>query len=136
MPQKTFVGKLKNLPQIGAYVKKAAQIAGLNEEAIYAVELAVDEAATNIIEHGYPRDAPGKITCIYEILPDGLKITLKDRAQQFDPDNVPAPSFYGKPIEELTPRGLGLFFIYRLMDEVHFSFVPGEGNTLIMIKRK
>lgn len=136
MPQKTFVGRLENLSQIGKYVAQAAQKAELDDEATYAVELAVDEAATNIIEHGYGEDQPGKIVCIYEVLQDGLKIILQDQAQKFDSESVPEPSFYGKSIENLTPRGLGLFFIRKLMDEVNFDFSPGTGNILTLIKRK
>jgi len=135
MPQKTFVGRLENLSQIGQYIAKAARKAGLDDEAIYAVELAVDEAATNIIEHGYGEGQDGKIVCSYEILQDGLKIILKDNAGEFDPDSVPEPSFYGKKIENLTPRGLGLFFIKKLMDEVIFDFSPGDGNSLTLIKK-
>jgi serine/threonine-protein kinase RsbW len=136
MPQKIFIGRLENLSQIGVYISKAARRAGLDDESIYAVELAVDEAATNIIEHGYGSSENGKIICAYEILPDGIKITLKDNARKFDPDAVPEPSFHGKSIENLSPRGLGLFFIRKMMDEVVFDFTPGVGNTLTLIKRK
>jgi serine/threonine-protein kinase RsbW len=136
MPQKTFIGQLESLSQIGEYIKKAAQKAGLDDQAVYAVELAVDEAATNIIEHGYGSNKAGKIICIYEILHDGIKIILKDRARPFTPDSIPEPSFQGQPIEDLTPRGLGLFFIHQLMDEVYFKFIPEEGNILTLVKRR
>lgn len=136
MPHKTFTGRLENLSQIGAYVAEAARLAGLDDEAVYAVELAVDEAATNIIEHGYGGDSRGRIHCEYEILRNGLKIVLRDTGRMFDPDSVPEPSFHGKTIENITPRGLGLFFIKRLMDEVNFEFNPELGNRLTMVKRK
>ena len=136
MPQKTFTAKLENLSQIGMYIIQAAQKAGLDEEACYAVELAVDEAATNIIEHGYGGDGKGSIGCAYEILSDGIRIELKDHGRQFDPDSVPEPSFHGLSLEEVTPRGLGLYFIRKLMDEVKFEFSPRRGNKLTLVKRK
>jgi serine/threonine-protein kinase RsbW len=134
MPQKTFAGRLENLSLIGAFVAQAARQAGLNDEAVYAVELAVDEAATNIIEHGYGGDSDGHIHCTYEILHNGIKITLEDHGRIFDPDSVPEPSFHGKSIENITPRGLGLFFIKKLMDKVDFEFTQGHGNRLTMVK--
>ena len=136
MPQKTFLGRLENLSLIGIFVSQEAKKAGLDDAAVYAVELAVDEAATNIIEHGYGGDSKGQIHCSCEIMKNGLKITLKDHGRMFNPDVVPEPSFHGKSIENVTPRGLGLFFIKKLMDEVNFEFEPGEGNRLTMIKRK
>lgn len=136
MPQKTFIGRFENLSLIGAFVSQEAQKAGLNDEAIYAVELAVDEAATNIIEHGYGGESDGDITCSCEILGNGIKIVLRDNGSKFDPDEVPQPSFHGKSIENITPRGLGLFFIKKMMDEVKFEFTPDQGNRLTLIKRR
>ena len=136
MPQKTFTGRLENLSKIGAFISKAAKKAGLSDEAVYAVELAVDEAATNIIEHGYGGDSLGHIHCEYEILGNGIKIILQDHGVKFDPDSVPEPSFHGKSLENITPRGLGLFFIKKMMDEVMFEFTQDSGNRLTMFKRK
>jgi len=134
MPQKTFPGRLENLSLIGAFVSKAARKAGLDEAAVYAVELAVDEAATNIIEHGYGGESNRKICCSCETLGNGIKIVLQDNGQKFDPESVPEPSFHGKSIENVTPRGLGLFFIKKMMDEVQFEFTQDRGNRLTMIK--
>lgn len=136
MPRMTIAGRLENLSQIGAYISKAARKAGLDEDEIYAVELAVDEAATNIIEHGYGGDDKGDIICSYQILPDGIKIVLQDFGKHFDPNKVPEPSFHGVSLEEVTPRGLGLYFMRRLMDEVKFDFSHKRGNTLTMVKRR
>ncbi len=136
MPQKTFTARLENLSQIGSYIIQAAQKAGLDEDACFAVELAVDEAATNIIEHGYKGNDSGIIACAYEITKDGIRIVLKDHGKQFDPDSVPEPSFHGVSIEDITPRGLGLYFIRKLMDEVKFEFSPRRGNTLTLVKRR
>ena len=136
MAQKTFIGRFENLSLIGAFVSQAARKAGLDDEAIYAVELAVDEAATNIIEHGYGGETNGQIYCSCENLGNGLKIVLLDHGREFDPDVVPEPTFHGKSIENITPRGLGLFFIKKLMDEVKFEFSQDQGNRLTMVKLK
>jgi anti-sigma regulatory factor (Ser/Thr protein kinase) len=39
-------------------------------------------------------------------------------------------------LEELTPRGLGVFWMRKLMDEVRFEFSSDGGNTLTMIKKR
>jgi serine/threonine-protein kinase RsbW len=106
---------LKTLARLNVYHPGSPK-AGLDDEACYAVELAVDEAATNIIEHGYGR-WQGYVGCSYEILRDGIRIVLKDHGRQFDPNSVPVPSFHGFPGRCDSAR-LGLYFIRKLMDEV------------------
>jgi serine/threonine-protein kinase RsbW len=134
MPTKVFPARLEYLAKISEYILQAAHRAGLDSSAVYAVQLAVDEAATNIIEHAYHLRGGEKIKCSYEILPDGIKIELVDYGDSFDPHIVPDPHV-ANSIEEVRPRGLGLFFMRKMMDEVTFEFTP-EGNVLTMIKRK
>ncbi|MFZ6026703.1 MAG: ATP-binding protein, partial [Chloroflexota bacterium] len=55
--------------------------------------------------------------------------------QPFHPEIIPQPALNAS-LEDVKPRGLGLFFIYKMMDEVHFDIDPKGGNTLVMVKRK
>jgi serine/threonine-protein kinase RsbW len=134
MPRRTFPARLEKLSEIGEFIVQAAQKAGLDDAGVYAVQLAVDEAATNIIEHGYGGDDRGDIVIGYQILANGIRVTLQDKGIAFDPDLIPEPSFEGKTIADLTPRGLGIFFMRKMMDEVKFDFSPHVGNKLIMVK--
>ncbi len=133
MVTRQFPGHLESLADIGAYIIQAGQQAGLDESEIYEVELAVDEASTNIIEHAYRHVKNGVIECSYEILPNGLKVVLVDQGESFDPHLVPEPVFT-TDIETVKPRGLGLFIMRKVMDEVSFDFKAGRGNTLTMVK--
>jgi serine/threonine-protein kinase RsbW len=133
MPTKRFSCSLKNLETICDYVTHFANEAGLNESEVYAVQLAVDEATTNIMEHGYGRECPNRIDISCEILEDGLKVVIYDDAEPFNPDAVPDPEI-NVSLEEIKPRGLGIFFMRKMMDEVHYESSPNMGNTLTMIK--
>ena len=135
MPSKTFAGQYTSLEAIADFIVQASQEAGFDSKNIYAVQLAVDEACSNIIEHGYSEQEHGEICCSYEVLDSGLKITLQDWGASFNPDEVPEPNFEVE-LGDLKPRGAGLYFIKKLMDEVEFNFDSGDGNLLIMIKRK
>ena len=135
MTSKTFIGKFSNLENICEFVTKEAEIAGLNEDAIYAVQLAVDEACSNIIEHAYQDEADGKIVCDCNIVDDGLEIILKDRGKPFDPESVPEPKI-GVPLKELKLRGAGLYLIRNVMDDVFFEFNDRDGSILRMKKKK
>jgi len=134
MSTKRFTCSLKNLEEICDYVTHCANAAGLDESEVYAVQLAVDEASTNIMEHGYGRECPNRIDITCEILDDGLKVVIYDDADPFDPELVPDPEI-NVSLDDVKPRGLGIFFMRKMMDEVQYEATPEKGNTLTMIKR-
>ena len=128
-------GYFENLSQIGAFVVQAANLAGLDDQAVYAVEMAVDEACTNIIEHAYGGEGRGDIECTCRINNNGLTVTLRDYGCPFDPTSVPEPDLYAN-LDNRKEGGLGLYFIRQLMDEVRFEFTPDTGNVLTMVKHR
>jgi anti-sigma regulatory factor (Ser/Thr protein kinase) len=130
-----FPGRLESLADIREFVVHAARSAGFNDKDVYAVELAVDEACTNIIEHAYANSIGGEIECTCDVGIEELVITIKDQGKPFDPDIIPEPNF-SVGLEELKPRGAGLFIMKKMMDEVKFTFDSKKGNVLRMVKRK
>jgi serine/threonine-protein kinase RsbW len=133
MPTKRFSCSLHNLEKISEYITGCAHEAGLSESEIYAVQLAVDEAATNIIEHGYGMECPSRIDVTCEYLADGLKVVIYDDADPFDPSKVPEPEI-NVSLDEIKPRGLGIFIMKKMMDSVNYETSAETGNTLTMIK--
>lgn len=131
----TFPGRFESLAKIGEFVTRAAEAAGFDAHEIYAVQLAVDEACSNIIQHAYGGESRGTIECNCRVVPEALIITLKDHGRSFDPQAVPEPNLEA-PLEEREAGNLGLYFIRQLMDEVHFRRTSGSLNTLTMVKRR
>ncbi len=132
---RTFAGRYDSLAAIGGFVAKAAEAAGLDSPAVQAVELAVDEACTNIIDHAYGGEGRGDIEVTYRTNGNGLTVILRDHGEPFDLDLVPQPDLQA-PLTDRNGGGLGLHFIRELMDEVRFEFTQDSGNVLTMIKRK
>lgn len=120
--------------QICDFVVDAAQSAGLDESAVFHCQIAVDEACTNIIEHGYEGEDKGQIETICTIVPGSLTIELIDEAPPFDITQVPDPKL-DRPLEDMTIGGLGIYFVKKTMDEVVFEHRGGK-NYLTLIKRK
>jgi serine/threonine-protein kinase RsbW len=129
----TFPGRLESLAKISEFVVQIAKRAGLNEDAVYAVDLAVDEACTNIIEHAYGGEGQGDIRCTCSVETNGLKIVLQDRGRPFNPTQIPVPTIKNR-LKDLKARGAGLFLMQKMMDEVSFEFNQEAGNILTMIK--
>ena len=135
MVTEKFPSRFESLARIRNFVSRAAKDAGFNEKEIYAVELAVDEACANIIEHAYEGEGNGEIECTCNNLNSGLEIIIQDDGKPFDPNSIPLPDF-SVDLDELKPRGAGLFIIRNLMDDVSFTFSKKKGNELRMVKLK
>jgi len=130
-----FPGRFESLEKIRDFFASAAREAGLDENAVYDVQMAADEAAANIIDHAYGGENLGDIECEYEIQPSGLLISLHDHGKPFDPNVIEEPDT-NKDVCCRKQRGLGLYFMRKMMDEVRFEFDGDGGNNLIMIKHK
>ncbi len=130
----TVPGRYDRLEQICAFVAEAATEAGLDDLESNRCQLAVDEACTNIIEHGYDGEDKGQIEVTCAARPGELIIILQDFASHFDPTSVPDPALDAS-LEEMRIGGLGLYFMRQVMDAVEFSYENG-GNRLTLVKRK
>jgi anti-sigma regulatory factor (Ser/Thr protein kinase) len=131
----TIGSELKNLERIAEFVTGAAEHFGLGPQQSFEVQMATDEACTNIIEHAYGPDQPGEISICCETAGDDFVVTLRDRGRTFDPTKVPDPDLTCS-LEDRKIGGLGLFFMRKLMDRVVFHSDPRTGNELKMFKRR
>ncbi len=135
MPSITFPARFEFLDEIRQFVGEEARRAGFDEKEIYSIQLAADEAASNVIEHAYQGIPNGEIEISCEFRDDALVIVLHDHGKSFDPRKVRVPDLKA----DLSKRqigGLGLYLMRRLMDEVRFESAGEGGNRLTMVKRR
>jgi len=133
--QLTVSGHFENLAKIGDFINQAAVQAGLNDRAAYAVQMAVDEACANIIEHAYGGEGKGQIHLTYHLQKNGLQVIIYDQGMPFDPSQVTELDTQA-PLSERSSRGMGVFFIHKLIDNIEFKFGTPEGNQLILFKHR
>lgn len=127
----TIASRLENLSVIADFL--ATSMTQLDiRKGIYEVQLAVDEACTNIIHHAYSSER-GTITISCELQDKDLVITIRDSGSPFDPSAVPPPDLRTN-LEERRVGGLGIHLMRNIMDEVSYDFDSEKGNTLIMRK--
>lgn len=129
-----FPGRYESLAEISEFAGRAAEASGLNEDAVFQVQLAVDEACSNIIKHAYGGEGQGQIECTCRAEPRELTMILRDRGRPFDLDSVPDPDIHAG-LEERQTGGLGVYLIRKLMDEVHLECTE-TGNVLTLVKRQ
>jgi serine/threonine-protein kinase RsbW len=123
------------LATLATFVAQAAVEVGFGEAQVNRIELAVDEACSNIIDHAYAGE-PGMINLEVTVEPQRqLTIVLVDQGRAFDPDHIPsyAPC---TSLDEARIGGLGLHLMRQAMDDVCYEFdIPEIGNRLTMTKR-
>lgn len=125
--------KIDNLPVIVDFVGEKLTKFRADAATISRVQLAVDEASTNIIKYAYG-EKEGMLRLIMELNGDELIITLINWGKPFDPSSIPPPDF-DAALENRKIGGLGIYFIRKLMDEVSYSFDSVKGNRLILKKK-
>lgn len=129
-----FPAEFRCLEDVCALAGRAAQQCGFSEDDVYHVQIAVDEAFSNIIEHALEGTQGQQVECTCLVSDTALTITLSDYGKSFNPEEVPGP-LLDRDLHEREKGGLGLFFIRHWMDEVHFESVASR-NVLVMVKRK
>ena len=130
----TYPAKFEFLNEIRDFVAEVARDGGFDDKEIYSVQLAADEAASNIIEHAYEGVADGKIELTCEMRGAELVIAMQDHGKPFDSKKVKSPNLK-TDLSERQVGGLGIYLMRKLMDEVKYRS-SGTGNLLTMIKRK
>ena len=130
-----FFADARNLSTAADFIDVVTDAANFDDKAAYAVQMAVDEACANILEHAYDDANRGRIRLGCEIRADGLRIDLFDSGRPFDPDAV-APYDPTAPLEARGRRGMGMFYIQKLMDSVTYQFDTPQGNQLTLFKRR
>lgn len=130
----TFEATFDNLDEIREFVGEAARQVGFSDKVVYSIQLAADEASSNIIEHAYAGVTGGKLEIDLSTSENELKIVLRDQGKSFDPTSVPEPNVKAD-LSDRKIGGLGMYLMRKLMDEVTYESSPNKGNTLTMIKR-
>ena len=132
--QITRSAELESLSILREFIEKACkQHKRIDDHICYDLKLAVDEACTNIITHGYAGMNPGSIILSLEMAPNKVVVTITDFGHPFEPSEASAPDVEAG-LEDLPIGGFGLSFIYQTMDEINYETTE-DGNHLTFIKQ-
>jgi len=116
-------------------IAQSARRIGFSDQSSSQIALAVDEALTNIMKHGYQRRLDGRIWLKLRPFTDpkgqGLEIVIEDLARQ-----VELCDLQSRDLEDVRPGGLGVHIIKEVMDEARYEKREGAGMRLTMIKRQ
>lgn len=136
MPERfklTRAAELETLPVFRALIAEACSQAQADPQTTYDIQLAIDEACTNVVTHGYAGLNPGSVMLEIKLDPGQILLTLTDFGHPFEPSEAPKPDVNAL-MEDREIGGLGLFFIYNVMDNVDYKS-DEAGNRLYLTKK-
>jgi serine/threonine-protein kinase RsbW len=124
---------VRDLNDMRDFLEQAILTLAGDEEIAGDLVLAVNEAVTNSLLHGY-NEQPGMVALSVEIIPPDLYVRLRDNAPPFDPTSVPPPDIT-LPLEDRPLGGLGVHMMRQLSDELSYRLTETGENELTFIKR-
>lgn len=129
----TRAAELESLPAFREFITRTCKRLRIPDDITFMLQLACDEAATNVIQYGYEGMNPGSI--MLELRPGFGQITmiLSDFGHPFEPVETDAPDMEALLRDQPT-TGFGLFFIYRTMNEIGY-YSDEQGNHLVLTRR-
>ncbi len=101
----------------------------LDQDDVAALELAVNEAASNIMKHAYHGRADQGIQLEADMFPGRVSIRLHHLGDSFDPAAVSPPALDGS-----RESGFGIYLIGKSVDEVRRSRDERGRNCITLIK--
>ena len=132
MAAMTVDADLERIADIRAFVRDVALSSDAPPACLDDLTQAVDEAATNIVLHGYGGRG-GAIDVDARLVDDRIVIVLADTAPVFDPTTVPEPDL-SVPALRRRPGGMGLHLIRLSTDSMVHRPRQGGGNILTLTR--
>lgn len=130
--QFTLKNRIAEIAALGERLGEFAAVHQLTPNVLHDLNLALEEAVTNIISHGYSDHREHEILVCIRVESGAVIAELKDDARPFNPLTVPEADAT-KPLDERTAGGLGIHLMRKLMDGIEYQRLE-DGNLLIMKK--
>ena len=128
-----FRARLDNLAEIRDFAGDSALELGLGGSAVEEIKVCVDEAATNIVKHGYGNQGGGLSVEVFREA-DEIVVRIVDQAPPFDPELAPSPDL-DLPLIDRPVGGMGVHLIRTLTDGLSHTAGPEGGNELVLRKK-
>lgn len=125
--------RVEEIPCLAEFVETICESAGVSHSLMMNLDLALEEAVTNVMLYAYPEGTAGQVEveCMSE---DGLlTFQIRDAGAPFDPTQQ-ADADVTLGVQERPIGGLGIFLVRQIMDEVRYER-KNDKNVLTLVKR-
>ena len=130
--QLTLTNDIVEIPRLHRFMRTVSEHAGLDHALAMNLNLALEEAVSNVILYAYPEGVQGEVDIRATVGKERIDFTVSDNGVPFDPVDTPDPDLTAD-VKERPVGGLGIFLVKRIMDQVSYSRENGK-NILSMTK--
>ena len=123
------IGQISLLP---AFVEEVVGASKLDPAQKDSLNLALEEAITNVILYAYPEGTDGLVLLDAAVAENGVSFTITDKGKAFDPTARKEVDINAS-VEDRPIGGLGIHLVRRIMDRVRYERI-GEKNVLYLTK--
>ena len=125
---------IQQIPQLAEFVEAVADVAHLDVGLTMSLNLALEEAVSNVIMYAYPKGSDGLVDIEAIIRKGELEFIISDNGTPFDPTAAPEADIT-LDVEDRPVGGLGIFLVKNIMDVVKYTRSDDGKNILSMIKK-
>ena len=125
--------KISELERLVAFLESLQDEWNLPASLIPSVNLALEEALTNVIFYAFEKDTDHEIELDFKLRNNQLTMVISDSGKPYDPTAKTDPDI-NLSVEDRPVGGLGIFLIKQLMDKVFYQR-RGNLNQLTMVKK-
>ncbi|HTH52036.1 MAG TPA: ATP-binding protein [Pyrinomonadaceae bacterium] len=133
MREITLASRLESVDEAAAEADEFARSVGLDDEFIYAVDLAVRESVANAVKHGNKFDESKDVKVTFSDSGEVFEVRVRDHGSGFNVDEIPDPT---DPENLLKSNGRGILFMNSFMDTIEWSNAEDGGLIVKMTKRR
>ena len=128
----TLPNNIEQIPKLSEFIDSICEKFCIDMETTMSLNLALEEAVTNVILYAYPEGSDGLVDVEAIVHKDHLVFIISDSGKAFDPTAAPEADIT-LDVEDRPIGGLGIFLVRNIMDNVHYERVDGK-NILTMSK--
>ncbi len=125
--------RMDYLEPLQNYLSGLFRIHGCEEDGAM-VSLALEEAVSNVIQHGYPSDVEGMFDVAFEIGASGLTLEIHEKGLPFDPEQLESYADTELREDPVPERGMGIRLMKGAMDSVRFFNLGKRGKKVRMYR--
>jgi serine/threonine-protein kinase RsbW len=128
-----FESSLGNLVRAREFVVKKAKESGATEADITKIEISCDEWSANVIEHGLKKDSAKNFSIQCKLKGKKFIVVYEHEGVRFNPIEQKLVDL-NEHFSQMKERGLGIYIMREMMDEIHYEYIDDKINKLTLVK--
>lgn len=129
----TLKNEIEEISKLEGFMEAVGDQTGIDASLITSLNLALEEAVTNVILYAYPEGQEGKADIDVYVNQEELKFVLRDSGTPFDP-TAKEDADVTLSLEDRPIGGLGIFMVKQIMDTIEYEYRENQ-NILILHKK-